>query len=76
MIPMNHEERNPMKHIKHFLTQALMLCVGVFCVFVFVALLAQLISLSFYVVMLAVAVGALAYIYCWSPNDSNPDRDL
>jgi len=71
MIPMNHEERIPMKYIKTFLTKALMLCVSVFSVVVLLALLTTIISFSFYSVILAAAVSALIYMYLKLPSNTD-----
>ena len=59
---MNREERIPMKLLKTVATKVLTFFVSAFCLLLFIALLAQAISLTFYAVMFCAAISALVYL--------------
>ena len=63
MIPMKYEERNPMKQLQTLCTKALMLFISAVSVCIFITIIIQLISLSFYTVLLIVALATLGYIF-------------
>jgi len=67
---MKHEERTPMKllqTLKTYATNALMILVSVVCALVFITILMQAISLTFFAATFCAAVGFLAYLY-WSKS--------
>ena len=65
---MKHEERNPMKLIKKFIDNALMIFMSAFILTLVISILGQALALGFYAIVVIIGIGALAYLLIRSPN--------
>ena len=52
-----------MKLLQSYMAKGLMLVMGLFSLIIFLSIIAQIISLSFYTFLLIVAFGGIAYFY-------------
>jgi len=67
MIPMKHEERNPMKLFKTLLSNAFIFTMSVAALLLVMSILGQALALGFYAVVLALIVSAISYLFFRRP---------
>ena len=63
LIPMKHEERIPMKLLKTICTTGLMYLMSLVSALIFIGLLIQVITLSFWTILLIGAAGSVIYFF-------------
>lgn len=62
LIPMNHEQRNPMKLFKDFTSKALRYSLSVVLIVLFLALIGQAISIALYSTLAIACISGIIYL--------------
>ena len=68
LIPMKLEERFPMKLFRTYCTKGLMYLMSLVSALIFIAVLVQLVSISFWTITLFAALGSVIYLFTRSTS--------